>query len=244
MGRFFSNRPARILYNAQSIADQHEAIGYSARKRAVIPNGIDVKLWSHDDQPAGFLRSKFGISDQDRIVGMIARFDPQKDFDTFLEAAREIRATTKNVHFVLIGPGVSPREKKLTRLISHLHLLGVVHLLGEQKDVRPYLRDFDVFMLSSKNGEAFPNVLLEAMSMAIPVVATDVGDCREIIGETGAVVAPSSPRALAHAASDLLSKSSMDRRALGLRERKRVKELFSIDNVTQAYVDLYRDLRS
>lgn len=242
LGRVFSRGPKRILYNAQSIADQHEKLGYASHGRVVIPNGIDLEYWSKVQQPSGNLRSKIHDSAQDFIIGMVARFDPQKDFETFLEAAKITAAARKNVQFVLIGPGVTLEQSKLMRMIKDRHLEKIVHLLGEKKDVRSYLRDFDLFTLSSKNGEAFPNVLLEAMAMGIPVVATDVGDCRSILNDDSAVVEVGSPKSLAAAWEKVLSLPTEERLKRGEQGQKRVSQFYSIQTVRTAYQKIYLDV--
>jgi glycosyltransferase involved in cell wall biosynthesis len=93
--------------------------------------------------------------------------------------------------------------------------------------------------LSSAYGEAFPNVLGEAMACGVPCVATDVGDSSFLIGDTGMVVPPKDPQALADGWERLLSLSAEERLSLGERARQRILQLFSIVQIARRYEDLY-----
>lgn len=239
-GRFFSWGPARILYNANSIAKQHEAIGYAPQKRVVIPNGVDLEDFA--SVAPGALRVHLGLTKDVPIIGMSARFDPQKDFETFLEAACELKKSHPQVHFVLIGPGVHARQLPLLEGIHKRGLEKIVHLLGEQKDPRPLVRDFDIFTLSSKNGEAFPNVVLEALALGVPVVATNVGDTADIVGQAGVIVDSKNPKALAKAWASVLSKPIDERMKWGAAGQTRVRERYTIQKIAAAYTELYRDI--
>jgi len=116
-----------------------------------------------------------------------------------------------------------------------------VHLLGPRQDVALLTSALDV-AVSSSVGEAFPNVVVEAMSCGVPCVATDVGDSALIVGDTGKIVPPAHPRLLAEAILELLNLPRDERRKLGVKARQRIQTNFEISKVVTAYEDLYREV--
>jgi glycosyltransferase involved in cell wall biosynthesis len=101
---------------------------------------------------------------------------------------------------------------------------------------------FDLFSLSSAFGEGFPNAVGEAMAAGVPCVATDVGDVRWVIGDTGQVVPPRSPALLASAWAEVLGLDAGTRRALGARARERIAREFSLDRIVAQYADTLTEL--
>jgi glycosyltransferase involved in cell wall biosynthesis len=102
----------------------------------------------------------------------------------------------------------------------------------------------DIAVSSSAYGEGFANVVGEAMSCGVPCVVTDVGDSAAIVGDTGCVVQPRDPQALAHALSALLEKAAAVRQTLGARARQRVIDLFALDTIVRRYEELYVQVHS
>ena len=116
-----------------------------------------------------------------------------------------------------------------------------LHLLGERRDVADLMSAMDV-LCSSSWGEAFPNVLGEAMAAGLPCVATDVGDSAYIIGDCGVAVQPKDKAALVSGIESLLVMPSIERRALGLQARRRIKDKFALDAIVEKYTQLYKTL--
>jgi len=150
-------------------------------------------------------------------------------------------ARRPDVHFVLVGSGVDPRNAELTRRVAECGLVGRVHLLGERHDLAALTPGFDLATLSSAWGEAFPNVIGEAMACGVPVVATDVGDAAEIVADGGRVVPARDSGALASAWDGLLALGPDALARLGRAARERVRTHYSLRAVAERYEDLYRD---
>ncbi len=132
---------------------------------------------------------------------MVARYDPQKDHNNLLNALALIKQMS--IHCILVGEEMTFRNTELTALIKEYDLQDRVTLLGPQDNIPSIMNALDVHVLSSV-GEAFPNVLAEAMACGTPCVATDVGDAALIVGETGWIVPPSDPESLAQALADVV----------------------------------------
>ena len=128
----------------------------------------------------------------------------------------------------MIGPGFDLGNVELARWIKAAHLEDRFHLLGERADLPDLLAGMDIFCLNSI-GEGFPNVVAEAMSVGVPCVATDVGDTKYLIGDSGIVVPPRDLDALAGAVMRMVQAGAKTRRSFGERGRRRIAEHFSLE---------------
>jgi glycosyltransferase involved in cell wall biosynthesis len=240
LGGKLSFSPIKIINNSWASAAEHEAkLGYRAAKRVVLPNGFDTQIFQPSIQARQALRTALGLERGTLLVGLVARYHPMKDHSTFLHAAAILRRTWPCVHFVLVGDRINSSNAALTALVSALELENHVHLLGPRNDVHLLAAAFDIQVSSSSSGEGFPNVIGEAMSCGVPCVVTDVGDARDVVGETGVTVPPRDPAALAAGLSQLVALSSDDRSELGVRARRRAQERFSLNAVVRLYEELY-----
>jgi glycosyltransferase involved in cell wall biosynthesis len=140
---------------------------------------------------------------------------------------------------VLCGSDVTRSNQALAYWIDGAGLNDVCHLLGERNDVPAVNAAFDVASLTSSYGEAFPNVVGEAMACGVPCVVTDIGDSARIVGDTGHVVAPRDAEGLVHAWLRLLEIDRSKRQELGHTARRRVADRFSIGTVVRSYEEMY-----
>ena len=234
-----SRVPAAIVVNSEAGKLQHQRLGYHPRRWHVIPNGFDTRRFRPNTRERVSSRKELGAADHEVIVALIARLDPMKDHNTFLEAAQQIARTRKNVYFALIGKDT----EQLANRIAVKGLKERAWLLGYRHDIAALLPAVDIVCLSSI-GEGFPNVLGEAMACAIPCVSTDVGDARNIIGDTGIVVPVRDPKALAEAIIDLIDLGPGRRTALGIAARERIEKKYSLQKIVEQYTALYSQLAS
>jgi glycosyltransferase involved in cell wall biosynthesis len=234
--------PAGILYNSLNSRKHHTAAGYAPRSALTIPNGFDTTKFVPSPDARRLLREELLLHDDTPLIGMVSRFNPAfKDHQGFIAAASLLRRVHPSAHFLLCGRDIDSDNRLLRSWIHEAHLEDVVHLLGERTDIPRINAALDIATLASHQ-EAFPNVVGEAMSCGTPIVATDVGDCRSIIGDAGLVTAPGDPPALADAWSFLLSKGHEYRVRLGALGRARIEALYSIDHVARLYQNAYRTL--
>ena len=234
--------PRRILCCSQIGNDVHVSAGYDEEKMVVIPNGFDLARFRPDADARVSVRAELGLSEDTPLVGLIARFDPQKDHAGFFEAAARTYRSRPDAHFLLAGTGAAGNNTALRRAIQQAGVVGNTHLLGRREDIPRLMAALDVLVSSSSFGEGFPNVLGEAMACGVPCVVTDVGDSAEIVGETGRVVAPGDMAALAQDIVEVLGLSDKERRALGARARERVQARYRIGSVVRQYEEFYEHL--
>ncbi len=235
----FSSRAERIVYNSHASARQHERIGYDARRTAVIPNGFDCDAFRPRPECRSALRASLGLGEGALLIGLIARVHPIKDHENFLSAARRLVLEGSSAHFLLIGKDTGSRA--MTARIQDLGLTGRVHTLGERSDIPELTAGLDVATCCSRS-EAFPNVLGEAMACAVPCVATDVGDCRLLVGRTGSIVPCGDPAGLSKSWQELLDLDSARRRELGEAARRRILTEFSLGQTVARYERLYQEV--
>jgi glycosyltransferase involved in cell wall biosynthesis len=234
-----SRFPAHVIFNSQMSREQHEAIGFCSARSLVIPNGFDLWLFRPNLKARAQTREELGISSGTPLVGMVARDHPMKDHATFLNAAARVKQQLPSTVFVLAGPGVDGTNARMLAMIEQFGLEDSVKLIGEKRGTDTLYPAFDVLALSSAWGEAFPNVLGEAMACGIPCVATDVGETRQIIGNTGYVVSPSRPDELATKLLAVLSAENDSDIPLGDLARQRIEELYSLDRIGDSYRSVF-----
>lgn len=241
LGRL-SSVPAKIIYNSQIGAAQHQKIGYKSDKTIVIPNGFDVNLFKPSAENRHALRQELGLTEDAFLIGRICRYHPMKDHESFLRAAALLLQDFPELQFVLAGTDIDKNNPNLSKVINELNIGNCIHLLGERKDV-PYLTSaLDIATSSSYFGEAFPNVIGEAMACEVPCVVTDVGDSALIVGDTGKVVPPKNSQALADGCKELILLDAAEKRSLGEKARQKVIQLYSLDAITAQYTKLYQSV--
>ncbi len=233
--------PKRILTCSERAQSIHVAAGYRVDKMVLIPNGFDLSRFQPDVRARDAVRAEIGLAPDTLIVGLVARNDPQKNHPGFIEAAAQVHAALPEVHFVLAGTGIDPDNKALTVLIDKAGLTNQVHLLGRRDDIPRLMASFDL-LVSSSFGEAFPNVLGEAMACGVPCVATDVGDSALIIGDTGYIVQPGDSYVLGKAIREVLALVPAERCAMGRAARRRVEQMFDIVVVVKLFEKFYLEI--
>jgi glycosyltransferase involved in cell wall biosynthesis len=239
--RVLSRHPEAIVYNSRKARLQHEEFGFSSVRGHVIPNGFELNASGPDTERGIQVRRTLGIPDAAIVIGHAARFHPMKDHYRFLRIASSIVQENRNVHIVLMGRDVTERNNELYSAVAD-GAVSRFHWLGERTDVFDVMQAMDGLCLTSAWGEAFPNVLGEAMSVGVPCVTTDVGDSAFVVGDCGFVVPPRDDVALYNALRDVIGMSDEERRAVGRRARERVRSKFGLDVVAGQYVQLYERL--
>jgi glycosyltransferase involved in cell wall biosynthesis len=205
----------------------------------VIPNGFDGARFRPRPEAKARLRRELNVAPDDAVIGLVARDHPMKDPGNLVRAAALLRARGHAVHLVIVGCGLDQTHRELNALVRECGLGDRVSLLGERTDVPEVVAGFDVAALSSAWGEGFPNVVGEAMASGVPCVATDVGDCRWVIGPHGVIVPPRQSEALASALGRLLDLDPEARQQLGLAGRARILQQFSLQEVVSQYEALH-----
>ena len=218
----------------------HLVLGFAAEKLLYIPNGFDTGRFQPNPHVSDDFRRELGLGPDTHLIGYVARYDPQKDHQTFLAAAAKFANLDPDAHFVLCGTDVTPDNRDLVDLISRHGLIDRCHLLGVREDMPRITASFDLATTASAYGEAFPLVIGEAMACGVPCVVTEVGDSALIIGETGLSVPPRNPDALVAGWNELISLPSARFEDLRHQARARIVENFPLHRMTRSYEEVYR----
>jgi glycosyltransferase involved in cell wall biosynthesis len=195
-------------------------------------NGVD---------PAGFPAA--GREPRQPTISWAGRIDPIKDLETLLQAFALVRAALPAARLRIFGGTPDGNEDYHGRCRSLVDSLGVadaVSFEGRVRDIRDAYAAGHVVVLSSIS-EGFPYTLIEAMTSGRATVSTDVGGVSEAVAETGLVVAPRDPAAMADACLRLL-RDELLRHRLGAAARRRALELFTVDRAIDSFREIYADL--
>lgn len=232
--------PSNIICCSHASKEVHSSLGYKDKKMIVIPNGFDLQVFLPNKDARKKVRRLLGLSDETILIGLIARFDPQKDHKTFFQAAGILHKDYPAVHFMLCGDDIAWDNSCISAWIDEADIRPVTHLLGRREDM-PSLQAALDMAVSSSYGEGSPNIIGEAMACCVPCVVTDVGDSARIIGNTGFVAPPSNPEALADALERIIDLGE-ERRKLGMLARKRIEDNYSLEKVVSQYEEIYMGL--
>lgn len=190
----------RVIGVSADLCQFARRCGVPPRKVLFLENGIDASAYARR-RSTREARAAVGLPPAGVLVGAIGRLSPEKGFDVLIRAAHSLGG---DVRLVIVGDG--PERPSLERLIADLGLGDRVTLAGWRTDVRAYFEALDVFALSSRR-EGLPNVLLEAMAVGVPVVATSVNGVPAVVtdGVNGRLVPADDVSALAAALRDVMS---------------------------------------
>lgn len=217
-----------------------EGIVPAGRDRLIPGSGIDVDAFEKarpDEAVVAALRRDLGI-DRRIVVSMIARLVPAKGVGEFLETASRIRARRNDVAFLMVGAAPRRGERSTLRRAVRCG----VRWPGHRTDIPAILAASDILVLPSRYREGIPRVLLEAGAMGLPLIATDMPGCRDVVkhGRNGLLVPPGDAEALEAAVIDLLE-ADEERRRMGACGRDHIRDRFGLTAVAESYRAIYEE---
>lgn len=244
--------PKKIICCAESAVIVHRHIGYKNDKLVCVKNGYDLKLFSPSDNLRNLKRAEwqrsYGLGDNTIIFGMVGRYNPQKDHENLLKALEKLNAQTEiSWHCIFAGADVDQSNKELTQSANSKMISDQVLLLGPIEDVPAFMNAVDIHILPSAFGEAYPNVIAEAMACGTPCIATNVGDSADMIGTTGWVVQPAQADQLLAAINDAVDEITHSPELWKRREQSaRTHSLaeFSLENMKFGYQTHWAEIHS
>lgn len=234
--------PYAIISCSEKAIAIHRRIGYSNKFR-YIPLGFDMNELVVDTTARSAVRRKWSLTENDVVIGCVARWDPQKDHRNLLTAFASVSIQYPSVKCVLIGPRMNPENEELLQMVHEVYGNGNNLLLSGVADSIPSVMNaLDIHILPSL-GEAFPNVVAEAMGCGTPCVVTDVGDASIIVDNTGWVVPSANSKALAEAIGTALElkRDHLDWQLRKEACRLRVIENYSMEKMTETYLNAWVD---
>jgi glycosyltransferase involved in cell wall biosynthesis len=217
---------------------QHNHVALS--KTEVIHNGVDVELCRGRAAQGVLCRASLDLEAGTTLLGAVGALKPVKGLDVLLRSLPGVLNRGLEAHLVLVGEG--PERPRLEALARELGLAGRVTFLGHRVDALDWINAFDIFTMAPR-AEAFGLVFIEAMACGKPVVASRVGGIPEVVaeGQTGLLVPPEDPEALARAVAELCANPQAAAR-LGQAGAQRAEQ-FTIARMVESYQALLARLR-
>lgn len=249
VGRMCYSQSSEIVSLFERNAAAQRYFGAAAEKITIIPNGIQTEAFEVLNAAREARRSNLG--NVGPVVGFLGRVVSIKDVKTLLRAAARVRQTLPNVRFLIAGPQEEEPEyfAECQELATRLDLHDCAYFLGP-KNRNEFLPELDLMILSSVS-EGLPFVVLESLAAGVPVVATDVGACAEILlgaadedpacGPAGRIAEVGSADQLAAACVELLSDAALlDQYSAN--GRRRVQRFYHEDRVLGDYRKMYQTM--
>ena len=230
--------PRKIISCSHTGKFLHKKIGYQFEKIICVPNGYDFSSFRPEKNSGEYFRAKFNIDKNTTLIGCIARYSPQKDHNNLLKAFKKILNKNKNSILIFIGSGMNNQNAGLCKLVSNLGLTDSVILAGQFDNIVPVMNALDVHVLPSAFGEAFPNVLCEAIACGTICATTNVGDSRFIVNDERLICEPSDPNALFETIQNAFK---MDTAVFKAAARARIMRKYSIKKMIKGYSDVWFD---
>jgi glycosyltransferase involved in cell wall biosynthesis len=231
----FSN--AELVQNPEDLPVLRR-LGVPQRKLHVLGNGVDLSRFEPSLHRAarGQVRAQLGIGDDDVVVGLVGRLVREKGYEEVFEAARVVMAAHPRVRFMVVGPDEPDKRDAMTSdELVEAAAAGVI-MLGSRHDVERLYAAMDLYVLASHR-EGFPRSAMEAAAMGLPIIATDIRGCRQVVddGLTGRLIPVADSRALARAIM-VLAADGARRRDMGLAAR--AKAVAEFDDRRQVAITL------
>jgi glycosyltransferase involved in cell wall biosynthesis len=217
-----------------------ERDGLQATKVSAFPIGVDLSQFS-PGSPEPDIRGELGLAPGDRLVGLLSYLRAYKGHQYFIEAAALLAHRHPGVRFLIVGEG--PDEMSIRARIAQLGVAREVLMLGYRPDSLSLLRSLDIFVMPSIEGDTIPQVLLEAMAVGLPVVATTTGSIPDVIGNglTGLLVPPRESQAISECVETLLNDAAL-RRMLGHNASCLVARTYSLESMLDCLERVYQQV--
>ena len=213
----------------------------SAKKAGVVVNGIETDHFQPSIQQRNAMRTTMGVIESDFVWIAVGRLAPAKDYPNLLRAFAALQLEQQATCIWIVGAGEPSCTIELQSLAHGLGIEDKIRWLGSRQDIAALLDAADAFVLASA-WEGMPLALGEAMAMAKPVVATDVGGVREMIGDNGSLVPAGNSGVLAETMNRMMALSNKDRHQIGNAARTRILTQFSMEAKTREWQEIYRSV--
>ncbi len=237
--RFCLPRYERVLAVSEDLRERCLACGVPPSRCVLVENAVDTEEFRRNS-PDSATRTDLGLSRVRPVIGAVGRLSAEKGFDVLIRALAEVRRRGIPAELLIVGEG--EECETLQRLAVELGCRESIHLAGFREDVRPCFEVMDLFVLSSLR-EGLPNVILEAMAMSTPVVATRIAGVPRVIedGRNGLLVTPGSVEELTAALQRVLTDGEL-RPRLAAEGRRTVEDRYSLARRMEKVAAVYDEL--
>lgn len=232
VARILSTLPDGIIANSRAGREQLKTSGFNTKEILVVENGVDTSVFFPSARERDAVRKEYGVGKNKFLIGIVARLDPIKNHERFIDAAMDYLEENEDVLFWVIGDGDSSYRASLESRSAKLGLDSYVKFLGGQTNLRRIYNALDLTSLCSRS-EAFPNVLIESLACETLCVAQNVGDVGRILEKPEYLLEGSSSKELAIRWRWFRAKNDDERKADAIHARNRVESVFSSDRMVE-----------
>jgi glycosyltransferase involved in cell wall biosynthesis len=231
-----------LIAVSEATKSMMSASGITSKKVKVIYNGIDCNYWCFNGQKPT-LKKEWNIPDNAFVIGTVGRISDEKDYITFLKIAKTVTDKINNVYFVIVGEGKQNERERLVEFADTLDIRDKIVFAGYRSDLLEVYSTCDIFLMTSIT-EGLPNTMLEAMSMGVSIVSTNVGGIPELVeeGKTGFLFDIGNTVNLAEKIIYMITNRAL-RESLSTAGRERIEKVFSFDRrlhiIEKYYADIY-----
>jgi glycosyltransferase involved in cell wall biosynthesis len=231
------SRTDAMTANSKSVAEFYTGIGVPEDLITVIPNALPISTSPYSPQQA---RNILGLSEKHRVVGFVGRLAPQKRLQDIVWAFQLLHQLVENARLVLIGSG--PERDSLAELATSFGCRDRIIFAGHREDAAALMTAFDAFVLGSEF-EGMSNSLMEAMSIGLPCIASDIAPNRELIidEENGLLFPVGKAPTLAKLAAKVLTDPDLAQR-LGEAAQNHIATHHTVEQMLEAHESMYRRL--
>ncbi len=239
---FVYRRLAKLIsVSNNGIADiMKHNVGLRADSIVAVQNGLDCQrfLLPRTEARVDIVKE---IEADDFVFAMIGRLAPVKNHVRLIHAFNAVAASMPEAKLLIVGSG--PLEAQLKSIVAELPTRSQIKFLGYREDIPALLKCIDVYLMPSAR-EGLPMALMEAMVSGVPVITSDRGGMKEVVGDTkcGYLIDPDSIDNMAAALSKMLAHSATEREAMGNNAKTRILENFTAEKMADAYETIYKQV--
>ena len=235
--------PQKIVSNSDAGRKYFIDKGYCKNKIIVIPNGFQLDYYKENQTTRNKLKKKLKIKKNQIIVGSVGRYVELKNYDLFIQIAKQLSKKNDNFRFMLIGNQMSKKNKVLVNQLKNENLLEKFYLLGEKKNINEYYNVMDFYIHTSKT-EGFSNAIAESMSSSVITFATDAGDTKKIICSNYFLVNEKSFMNTCNKINLISNLNLKDFNSIRKKMRNKIELNFNINKIKYLYEDVYFSSKS
>ena len=246
--KFLSKTASQIIVVSYAVKKSLIGFGVDSNKIKVVYNGLDLKRWNPEIYDKSYLYKEFEINGSFFKIGIIGYLGECKGQEILLNAAVYLlKKGYKNLRFYIVGDELFKNENRYKESLYQIskinNLDDYVTFTGRRNDIPSILSFLDIIVACSRCPDSLPTAILEAMAMGKVVIGTNIGGIPEMIinDETGILIPPNDPEALAKAILDLINQPDKIKE-MGIKARERIKSNFTIEKNVESIKKIYKKL--
>lgn len=239
LGKLFSFLPKRILCNSELAIVHHKDYGFKDCFK-LIENGVDTEKFYFDKQISNEFKKKLNIDKKNIVIGKIARFHKMKNHKFLIKNILKILEKYKNLTILLIGKNINYENKSIAVLIPGEFRKNFI-LIEETSEINNYLNAIDLLCLTSNSGEGMSNIIMEAMSVGVSCLSSDIGDNKKLLSSYGKLFTIDNDEEFINKISNFIESFKFPENKSN-ESRNFIISNYSLENMSNKYNKFYKEI--